>query len=70
MRQRQTDYMTWGVGMMIHFGPYTYLSYVIISSGKDLRLGNARQAGAPTADGYVILEDSTGTQYKIPCEAV
>ena len=32
-------------------------------------LDNARQAGAPTPDGYLLVKDSTGTQYKIPCEA-
>lgn len=44
-------------------------SHVIIQSGKDLRLGNARQAGDPATDGYVLIEDSTGTQYKVPCLA-
>jgi hypothetical protein len=41
-----------------------------IASGKGLRLGNAYVAGAPTATGYVVIKDSTGTSYKIPAVAV
>jgi hypothetical protein len=44
-------------------------SHVIVASGKDLRLGNSYHAGAPTASGYILIEDSTGTQYKIPAVA-
>jgi len=40
-----------------------------IASGKSLQLGNARQAGAPTPDGYLTIKDSSGTSYKIPCQA-
>ncbi len=36
----------------------------------DIQLSNARQAGDPATDGFVVLKDSTGTQYKIPCLAV
>ena len=43
---------------------------VILPTGKHLQFGNARQAGDPTTDGYIIIKDSTGTQYKIPCLAV
>lgn len=41
-----------------------------VTSGKGLKLGNAYVAGAPTATGYVIIKDSTGTSYKIPAVAV
>lgn len=41
-----------------------------IASGKGLRLGNAYVAGAPTATGYVVIKDSSGTSYKIPAVAV
>lgn len=44
-------------------------NHFVIASGKDLRLGNARQAGDPATDGFILVEDSTGTQYKIPCLA-
>lgn len=36
---------------------------LILSSA--LRLGNAYQAGAPTATGYVTIQDSSGTTYKV-----
>ena len=41
-----------------------------ISSGVALKLGNAYTAGAPTPTGYVVIQDSNGTSYKIPAEAV
>jgi len=41
-----------------------------VASGKDLQLGNAYVAGAPTATGYITIKDSTGTAYKIPAVAV
>ncbi len=36
-----------------------------IGSGIALKLGNAYQAGAPAATGYVTLKDSAGTTYKV-----
>ncbi len=45
-------------------------SNVTISSGVGLKLGNAYAAGAPTATGYVVIKDSTGTSYKIPAVAL
>jgi len=41
-----------------------------ISSGIGLKLGNAYVAGAPTATGYIVIKDSTGTSYKIPAVAL
>jgi hypothetical protein len=35
-----------------------------------LQLGNAYVAGAPTATGYIVIKDSTGTSYKIPAQAL
>jgi hypothetical protein len=35
-----------------------------------LQLGNAYTAGAPTATGYIVIKDSTGTSYKIPAQAL
>ncbi len=43
---------------------------VAIQSGIGLKLGNAYVAGAPTATGYIIIKDSTGTSYKIPAVAL
>jgi hypothetical protein len=55
-------------------GSSTYLdvdsSNVTISSGVGLKLGNAYVAGAPTATGYIVIKDSTGTSYKIPAQAL
>ena len=36
-----------------------------IYSGVPLRLGNAYTAGAPTATGYVTIQDSAGNTYKV-----
>lgn len=36
-----------------------------LASGKALKLGNAYVAGAPAATGYVTLQDSSGTTYKV-----
>lgn len=47
-----------------------------ITSAKEIKcagplwVSNAYSAGAPTATGYIVLYDSTGTAYKIPAEAV
>lgn len=41
-----------------------------IASGKGLKVGNAYVAGAPTATGYIVIKDSTGTSYKIPAVAL
>jgi hypothetical protein len=38
---------------------------VTIASGKALKLGNAYVAGAPTATGYVTIQDSAGNTYKV-----
>jgi hypothetical protein len=38
--------------------------------GKDIYVGNAYVAGAPTATGYIVIKDSTGTSYKIPAVAL
>ena len=35
-----------------------------------LQVGNAYVAGAPTATGYIVIKDSTGTSYKIPAVAL
>jgi hypothetical protein len=45
-------------------------SDITVASGKALKLGNAYVAGAPTATGYVVIKDSTGTSYKIPAQAL
>jgi filamentous hemagglutinin len=45
-------------------------SLVTVASGVDLKLGNAYTAGAPTATGYIVIKDSTGTSYKIPAVAL
>jgi hypothetical protein len=45
-------------------------SNVTISSGVGLKLGNTYTAGAPTATGYIVIKDSTGTSYKIPAVAL
>lgn len=45
-------------------------SDVTIASGVGLKLGNAYVAGAPTATGYIVIKDSTGTSYKIPAVAL
>lgn len=42
----------------------------ILTSGTDLRLGNAYTSGAPTPDGYLVLYDSNGVGYKIPAEEI
>ena len=34
------------------------------------QVGNAYTAGAPTATGYIVIKDSTGTSYKIPAQAL
>ena len=36
-----------------------------MASGKALKLGNAYQAGAPAATGYVTMKDSAGTTIKV-----
>ena len=41
-----------------------------MASGKDIYVGNAYVAGAPTATGYIVIKDSTGTSYKIPAVAL
>lgn len=47
-----------------------------ITSAKEIKcagplwVSNAYTAGAPTADGYLVVYDSTGTAYKIPAVAV
>jgi len=41
-----------------------------MASGKDISVGNAYVAGAPTATGYIVIKDSTGTSYKIPAVAL
>ena len=43
---------------------------VAMQSGIGLKLGNAYVAGAPTATGYIVIKDSTGTSYKIPAQAL
>jgi hypothetical protein len=42
---------------------------VQISTG-DLQLGRSYVAGAPSATGYLVVRDASGTQYKIPAEAL
>jgi len=43
---------------------------ITVASGTALKLGNAYVAGAPTATGYIVIKDSTGTSYKIPAVAL
>jgi hypothetical protein len=35
-----------------------------------LQVGNTYASGAPTATGYIVIKDSTGTSYKIPAQAL
>jgi hypothetical protein len=35
-----------------------------------LQVGNTYASGAPTATGYIVIKDSTGTSYKIPAVAL
>lgn len=55
-------------------GSSTYLtinsSNLTVANGVGLQLGNAYVAGAPTATGYIVIKDSTGTSYKIPAVAL
>jgi len=41
----------------------------VVISGA-FQVGNAYVAGAPTATGYIVIKDSTGTSYKIPAVAL
>lgn len=41
-----------------------------VTIGGTLQVGNAYVAGAPTATGYIVIKDSTGTSYKIPAVAL
>jgi len=41
-----------------------------VKIGGSLQVGNAYVAGAPTATGYIVIKDSTGTSYKIPAQAL
>ena len=43
----------------------TTVNGLSIASGKDIYLGNAYVAGAPTATGYVTIKDSAGVVYKV-----
>lgn len=43
----------------------TTVNGLSMASGKDIYLGNAYVAGAPTATGYVTIKDSAGTVYKV-----
>ncbi len=40
---------------------------VIIASGKDIQLGNSYVGTPQVPTGYIIIKDSTGTAYKVPC---
>ncbi len=40
---------------------------VVIASGKNLKLGNAYVNTPQVPTGYVVIYDSTGTAYKVPC---
>ncbi len=42
---------------------------VIITAGAHLQLGNAYVATPQVATGYIIIKDSTGTSYKVSCNA-
>lgn len=48
----------------------TITSVKEIKCAGPLWVSNAYTGGAPTATGYIVLYDSTGTAYKIPAEAV
>jgi len=41
-----------------------------VKIGGSFQVGNAYVAGAPTATGYIVIKDSTGTSYKIPAVAL
>jgi hypothetical protein len=41
-----------------------------VTIGGILQVGNAYVGGAPTATGYIVIKDSTGTSYKIPAQAL
>jgi len=41
-----------------------------VTIGGTLQVGNAYVGGAPTATGYIVIKDSTGTSYKIPAVAL
>jgi hypothetical protein len=41
-----------------------------VKIGGSFQVGNAYVAGAPTATGYIVIKDSTGTSYKIPAQAL
>jgi hypothetical protein len=41
-----------------------------VTIGGTLQVGNAYVGGAPTATGYIVIKDSTGTSYKIPAQAL
>lgn len=43
---------------------------IAIGPGVKFLLGNAYTAGAPSATGYLVIADSSGTEYKIPAEAL
>jgi hypothetical protein len=43
----------------------TTVNGLSMASGKDIYLGNAYVAGAPTATGYVTIKDSAGNTYKV-----
>ena len=56
-------FATGGVVRTIIFGNTFYLS-----SGMRFRLGNQYVAGAPTATGYLLVEDQSGNTYEIPAK--
>jgi hypothetical protein len=41
-----------------------------VKIGGSFQVGNAYVGGAPTATGYIVIKDSTGTSYKIPAVAL
>lgn len=47
-------------------GITTVNSRLTIAAGYDLRLGNAYVAGAVVGTGYITIQDSTGTTYRVP----
>lgn len=55
----QSAFATLNVGALLSYGTIT------LNSGAALKLGNAYVAGAPAATGYVTLQDSAGTTYKV-----
>ena len=67
MRLDKTGAWAWAAPVVVE--DRTLSSTVDYGMASDA-LGNAYVAGAPTATGYIVIKDSTGTSYKIPAVAL